>query len=364
MSGLAGLEVGQFQDADAPAASALIRRCWTTMDLGGYSQEAIDLQLAGTTPDKLREGALTTIFFVAVHNGRVVGLGGHSAERVRLIFVEPDFQRQGVGTFLLSHVLASARSRGMASIGCYSTFFAESFYSRHGFARVGIVDFGVVKFVSMSVRLQSSTGAALVVPAGSDTVQAALHHAPEPDVRRRTGVAVEVGQAQEGDAGLVSAVLTEAAEWLDSIGQSLWQCNDLAADRIAEDVGSGLYYIAWMGGEAVGVLRFQTEDKQFWPDAEPGSSAFIHRLAVRRKVAGRGVAAFMLNWAKDRTRSMGRGFLRLDCDLRPKLCALYERNGFTKHSERLVGPYLVARYEYCTGKREQADAADASAPIR
>lgn len=156
---------------------------------------------------------------------------------------------------------------------------------------------------------------------------------------------IEVLQAEFRDIEGVSAILKEAATHLESIGQALWPQDGLSADAIADDVRSGIYFIARMGGEAVGTLKYQLEDALVWPDIPPGSSAYVHRLAVRRKVAGTGVSSHMLNWAKLRTKSMGRKFLRLDCALRPKLCAIYENNGFTKHSERQVGPYHIARYE-------------------
>ena len=161
---------------------------------------------------------------------------------------------------------------------------------------------------------------------------------------------IEIRQAQEEETGLVASVLTEAALWLNSIGQPLWQCNELEPECIAGDVRNGLYYLVWLNEEAVGTLKFQIEDELFWPDVPLGSSAFVHRLAIKRKVAGKGIAALMLKWAKDRANALGRNFLRLDCAVRPQLCAFYERNGFTRHSERQVGPYFVVRYEYDTRK--------------
>ena len=84
----------------------------------------------------------------------------------------------------------------------------------------------------------------------------------------------------------------------------------------------------------------------FWPDADEGEAAYVHRLAVRRRWAGRGVAAQMLRWAGCRALIDGRALLRLDTDItRPKLRALYVACGFQEHSERQVGPYHVMRYE-------------------
>jgi GNAT superfamily N-acetyltransferase len=76
-------------------------------------------------------------------------------------------------------------------------------------------------------------------------------------------------------------------------------------------------------------------------------SAFVHRLAVRRRFAGGEVSSALLLWAIARTHALGRRYLRLDCEAsRERLRAVYERIGFRFHSDKQVGPYFVARYEY------------------
>jgi len=112
------------------------------------------------------------------------------------------------------------------------------------------------------------------------------------------------------------------------------------ADRVAQAV------VAEDDGRIVGAIRFQLEDQLFWPDLDGRDSAFVHRLAVRRTHAGRGVSTELLQWAVDRARSLGKRCLRLDCDAdRTRLRALYERFGFRLHSYRQVGAYYVSRYE-------------------
>jgi len=107
-----------------------------------------------------------------------------------------------------------------------------------------------------------------------------------------------------------------------------------------------MFIVAQMDGGVVGVIRFQLEDAVFWPDLDTRDSAFVHRLAVRRSHAGRGVANALLQWAADAARALGKRYLRLDCDAdRARLRAMYERVGFQRHSYRQVGPYYVARYE-------------------
>ena len=100
-------------------------------------------------------------------------------------------------------------------------------------------------------------------------------------------------------------------------------------------------------GEVAGVVKFQREDREFWPDVPRSESAFLHRPAVSRRFAGSEISSAMLNWAVERALLLRRDYLRLDCEAsRPKLRAVYERFGFVHHSDRQVGPYFVSRYEY------------------
>jgi GNAT superfamily N-acetyltransferase len=127
----------------------------------------------------------------------------------------------------------------------------------------------------------------------------------------------------------------------------LWKENELTSEIVGADVTVGLYFIAECDGEAAGTVRFQLEDTVFWPDDPRPDAAYIHRLAVRRRYAGTGLSSAILSWAVERTRGLGRKFLRLDCEAsRPRLRHLYESFGFVHHSDRQVGPYFVARYEY------------------
>lgn len=169
---------------------------------------------------------------------------------------------------------------------------------------------------------------------------------------------IEIRQAKQEDAATVSAILNEAATYLESIHQPLWKLSDWAVEIILPDVVSGMYYLASMEKASVGVFKYQLEDKMFWPEITDDRSAFVHRVAIIRTVAGKGVSAMMLNWAKNHTRNLGRDYLRLDCAARQKLCAVYEKTGFIKHSEKQVGRFHVVRYECDVRYCQQAHAED------
>lgn len=157
---------------------------------------------------------------------------------------------------------------------------------------------------------------------------------------------IAIRQAGIRDAGQVSSVLNEAADWLRERGIPMWRADELAPDRIASGVARGDFFVAESGNEVAGTVKFQLQDELFWPDTPADEAAFIHRLAVRRSYAGGHVSGALLRWAADRARSCQRRYLRLDCEAsRLRLREVYERFGFRHHSDRQVGPYFVARYE-------------------
>ena len=158
---------------------------------------------------------------------------------------------------------------------------------------------------------------------------------------------MSVRLATAADVDAVADILAEASDWADTRGAKLWQVDELNPQRIAAEVSRGLFFLVSVDGEPVGTLKFQLDDPEFWPDDPGPHAAYIHRLAVRRRFAGGTVSAAMMAWAVAQVRRAGRCVLRLDCDAeRTSLRQVYERFGFRYYSDRQVGPYLVARYEY------------------
>jgi GNAT superfamily N-acetyltransferase len=156
-----------------------------------------------------------------------------------------------------------------------------------------------------------------------------------------------IRQARIVDLHFVSEILIEAESWLEKRSIPLWNVHDLSEESLREDVASGFYFLAEANGKQAGTLKYTMTDPLCWPDAYNGESAFVHRVAVRREYAGGTVSTALLKWAVDRTRTLGRRYLRLDCEIsRNKLREIYERFGFRYHSDKHVGPYHVARYEY------------------
>lgn len=56
----------------------------------------------------------------------------------------------------------------------------------------------------------------------------------------------------------------------------------------------------------------QWADPTFWPGADD-DAVYVHRLAVKRSYAGRGIGERLLDWAAERAVEAGRAFVRVDC---------------------------------------------------
>jgi GNAT superfamily N-acetyltransferase len=157
---------------------------------------------------------------------------------------------------------------------------------------------------------------------------------------------IEIIQALPEDAEAASAIMCEAALWLDRNGKTLWFKEELAPGKLKGAIEAGELHLVMMEGHAVGTVIFQLHDRIYWPDMPQGDAAYIHKVILKRPVAGKGLGNRIIEWARERAKAQGLTFLRLDTEAaREKLCSLYESAGFTCHSYRQVGRHYVIRYE-------------------
>lgn len=161
---------------------------------------------------------------------------------------------------------------------------------------------------------------------------------------------LHIEQATLADAPAVAALLQEAAQWLADAGRPLWDAEEVGHERVLRQVTAGAYFMARArdadAALLAGVMRFELDDPHYWPEIAPGTSAFVHKLAVRRAWAGQGVSTALLGFACERARALQLSHLRLDCVAdRKELRTIYERFGFVLHSEVQKGNWALARYE-------------------
>ncbi len=170
---------------------------------------------------------------------------------------------------------------------------------------------------------------------------------------------ITIHNATASDIPVVEAILADAAQWMIDTGKPMWNPENLRWDKISLHFCIEDFHIAYVddipGYEGVlipvGCIAIIDHDPMFW-DLPKGASLYIHKVAVKRAGAGRGVAPAMVQYAQRMAVQRGINAVRLDTHARrPKLCQLYEREGF-KFVERafLFGWYDVAFYAWEYGQ--------------
>ena len=156
-----------------------------------------------------------------------------------------------------------------------------------------------------------------------------------------------IARGTADDVPEVDALIRATADWLIKKGEPLWGPNETSLDELVHVTASGELLVGRVAGELACCMYFHDEDRVFWPHSEPGEAFYLHRLAVARRFAGRGYAHALLEWAEREARANGRFYLRLDCEPRPKLLALYAGIGYRRIDAApiQVGEHFVVRHE-------------------
>ncbi|MGM7721619.1 GNAT family N-acetyltransferase [Metabacillus sp. Hm71] len=142
-----------------------------------------------------------------------------------------------------------------------------------------------------------------------------------------------------------SSILIEAAEWLINNHKEMWTPNQLTIENLLKNNVIEEMFMGFINNQSATAMILQEKDPIFWTDSTP--SLYLHKFAIRRKYAQKGLSEQMINWAKLRAKQHNKKYLRLDCDAdRPKLCNFYEKQGFIKvRDEVMFGKYPTYFYE-------------------
>ncbi|UFH56627.1 GNAT family N-acetyltransferase [Spirosoma sp. KNUC1025] len=130
-------------------------------------------------------------------------------------------------------------------------------------------------------------------------------------------------------------ILREVGQWLVDNDRQLWNVGSLTPENLLDEYTTGHLYVMYAdqndgsAPEPAAVFILQWEDPLYWPDVPTNTSAFIHKLAIRRPFAGQNLFAAILDFSREQSLSRGIDTLQLETDAtRPKLMQFYERHGF------------------------------------
>lgn len=146
------------------------------------------------------------------------------------------------------------------------------------------------------------------------------------DVQSRTEV--KFRPARFEDLPDVVSILTEAARWAKSRGIERWWSVPFPSEWVRRGIEEGEVVVVEQRSRIVGTLTLSRQDAKMWGE-QPPIAGYVHRMAIRRELAGQGPGGRLLNWAEGEARRWGRTKLRLDClATNESLVRYYRGQGF------------------------------------
>ena len=120
--------------SDAEAISRMIIRALRETNAADYPAEVIAALIGRFSPERVVQRMQERQVLVALTGSDIVGTAALQGDLVRTVFVDPDWQRQGIGSRLMRTIEALATDVAALTVNASTT--AESFYGRLGFLRV------------------------------------------------------------------------------------------------------------------------------------------------------------------------------------------------------------------------------------
>lgn len=154
--------------------------------------------------------------------------------------------------------------------------------------------------------------------------------------------------ACSGDIDEVVRLMHDAAAWMSAKGTPAWDVARIDRTFAETFVLRSELLVASCSDGIVGCCTLSAEDPEFWPDALKGEAAYLHKLAVRRTHAGRGVSSALIEACRHAARTQGCAKLRLDCHPNwPRLPILQSQPAPTSDDGELAGSkgWMMLRHQ-------------------
>jgi GNAT superfamily N-acetyltransferase len=135
---------------------------------------------------------------------------------------------------------------------------------------------------------------------------------------------------------VILELLDDAARWLRGKDTDQWAKpwpdEEGRNQRIEQDLREGKTWLLRDGTAAAGTITIDPADNEVWPAGKRSENAiYVRRVIVRRRYAGIGLGARLIDWAADvGARIHGARLIRIDVwTTNTELHAYYRKQGFT-----------------------------------
>ncbi|OAB46194.1 GNAT family N-acetyltransferase [Paenibacillus glacialis] len=148
---------------------------------------------------------------------------------------------------------------------------------------------------------------------------------------------VSASQANLKDTEDIMRILIGNARWLQSKGSTQWSglLHGVDSHDMVGSISRGEVFAFKENGVCVGTVILKQMvsewDNNLWgkDESHSNTSVFVHRLAIHREYAGKGLGADILRWAESGVCFDGKDRIRLDCvGDNTTLNRFYSQNGY------------------------------------
>lgn len=145
-----------------------------------------------------------------------------------------------------------------------------------------------------------------------------------------------IRQANENDIPVIEEILLDAVNWLSTSGMpNTWNESNIKWTNLSKSFNINNFYIAYQNGLPAACMALTDFDPTFWSNIPKGESLYLHKVAVKREFAGKGLTKELIDFAKSLAQSRCINSIRLNCNQhRNKLRKVYEKQGFTCVEEK------------------------------
>ncbi|WP_288501557.1 GNAT family N-acetyltransferase [Pseudomonas sp. UBA5568] len=141
---------------DAESISRVILAALRHSNAADYDAATLARVARAFTPQAVVQLLDRRVVWVALESDVVVATASLEKSVVRSVFVDPSYQRQGLGEQLMGYIEQEARDTGVRQLQVPSSLTAQGFYARLGYTAVREVRHGDERTVVMAKVMTAS----------------------------------------------------------------------------------------------------------------------------------------------------------------------------------------------------------------
>ena len=147
------IEIRKATDADVVPLSGLIRHTIRVSNSKDYDQQSIDMLCSIFEPEQVAKRIENEHILLCFSGVNLIGTAGLRRDYLRSLFIEPTYQRQGLGKVLVANIEEIARQNAIPEILVESSVTARQFYEALGYEFVEFQPYPEGSFILMRKAL-------------------------------------------------------------------------------------------------------------------------------------------------------------------------------------------------------------------